>query len=343
MNDKTDQLSGEMRKLWIALAAETKDRKAADDEINKKLNSLGLLLSDHSGAVSTLIKLLSRMESQYASKMLVLTQAISDFNGFLKLPPQSNRFLAVWDAGWAMVALAVPALRLSPALAKIEKTAAIEMIAAKAFMKIPSLTARIASYTVKYHNISDVISKSNTTRDRVLKGLETIEKDDFLSDRSRAPIKELMDESENAHKVFDAVIDAVEMEYKARLHSLFLNVSYVAKESLEEKVVRMMGNLPFLTKAQLARIGKVYLWNILASWAKQNVAVVTTMYASGDGAAIEGLNDTQKEQIMSWFGPGTDIWSTGLIPPITSVWLAVRYWGVPNKRAGSPGLIFGFG
>jgi uncharacterized protein (DUF2252 family) len=127
-----------------------------------------------------------------------LQQSIQDFNEFLKLPAKSNRYVAIWDAAWAIVAATVPALRLMPALAKVEKAAAIEMATAKAFMKTPKLVARITTATAKRHNVADVIAKVNNIRDKVSKatGIHT----SVPVDQSKTPVKEMIKEADDARK-----------------------------------------------------------------------------------------------------------------------------------------------
>ena len=100
------------------------------------------------------------------AKELVLQESIRDFNGFKNLPPKSNKFIAIWDTAWAIVAVAVPAMRLLPAVQKLEKAAAIEMASAKAFMKTPKLTAENRDCGSEKHNVADVIVKANNIRDK---------------------------------------------------------------------------------------------------------------------------------------------------------------------------------
>jgi hypothetical protein len=76
----------------------------------------------------------------YHDKGMMLQEAIQDFNKFLDLPPQSNPNLAIWDPAFSILAVSVPAHRLLPFLAKMEKAAQIEMAGAKAFKLTASLT-----------------------------------------------------------------------------------------------------------------------------------------------------------------------------------------------------------
>jgi hypothetical protein len=225
MGDRVGDLEGhvgsletDVKRLNTALQTETTERKAAEKELQQQLGLLADLLTDNNTTTGYAIQYLNRLDAQCNAKELTLQQSIQDFNEFLKLPAKSNRYVAIWDAAWAIVAATVPALRLMPALAKVEKAAAIEMATAKAFMKTPKLVARITIATAKRHNVADVIAKVNNIRDKVSKatGIHT----SVPVDQSKTPVKEMIKEADDARKVLDKAIDALDSEFAARLHSV---------------------------------------------------------------------------------------------------------------------------
>ena len=329
-----------MGKLKTALDDETKERKDDKQAFQQQLGLLADLLTDNNTTTGYTIQYLNDLNAQCNAKALMLQQSIRVFNEeFLKLPPKSNRYVAIWDAAWVIVATTVPALRLMPALAKVEKAAAIEMATAKAFMKTPKLVARITIATVKRHNIADVIVKANNIRDKVNKatGIHT----SVPVDKSKTPVKEMIKEADDARKVLNSAIDALDREFAARLFSVLYEVPYTTNETLSDMATRLLPPLPYYTDDDLEQIGRFYLWNILGHYAKDNVKIVTTAYRTGDSQSISGLNDSQQDQIMEWFGLQSN-WQGGRVPVIPIFNVALSYWNVGRLKESAGGSIFGY-
>jgi hypothetical protein len=246
-----------------------------------------------------------------------------------------------------IVATAVPALRLSPALAKIEKMAADAMKPAKGFLKTPKLAAKITTAVATGHNFADVIAKSNNIRDKVSKatGIHT----SVPVDQSKTPVKGMIKEADDARKALDTAIDALDSEFAARVHSVLYKVPYqptgnLSLETLPKMAERLLPPLTYYTDDELEQLGRWFLWNILSQYAKRYVAIVTTTYRTGDSVSIDGLNDSQQEQIMEWFGPQSP-WSrsSGRVPVVRDIWFALKLWNVESRKASAGGSMFGYG
>jgi len=340
LETRVGDLETTVRTLNTALDTETTNRHTAEQDLQNQLGALADLLTDNNTTTGYVIKYLNRLDADYTAKELVLQESIRDFNEFKSLPPKSNKYIAIWDTAWAVVAVAVPAMRLLPAIQKLEKAAAIEMASAKAFMKTPKLTARIATAVVKRHNVADVIVKANNIRDKSKK-VEDV-RTTVPVDTSRSPIKDLIKESNEAHKALEGVINTLDVEFAARIHSVLYKVPYQTKETLEAMAKRLMPPLDYFDDVQVEQLGRLYLWNILGEYAKRNVAIVTMRYRTGDAVGIDGFNDSQQEQIMEWFGPQSN-WQGGRLAPIANIWVALAIWNVPRRSESSGGSIFGFG
>ena len=143
-----------------------------------------------------------------------------------------------------------------------------------------------------------------------------------------------------AHKALEGVIDTLDIEFAARIHSVLYKVSYQTKETLEAMAKRLMPPLDYFDDVQVEQLGRLYLWNILGEYAKRNVAIVTTRYRTGDAVGIDGFNDSQQEQIMEWFGPQSN-WQGGRLAPIANIWVALAIWNVPRNQKSTGGSIFG--
>jgi hypothetical protein len=106
------------------------------------------------------------------------------------------------------------------------------------------------------------------------------------------------------------------------------------KETLSTMAKRLLPPLTYYTDDELEQVGRFYLWNILSQYAKRNVAIVTTAYRTGESVGIDGLNDSQKDQIMEWFGWQSN-WQGGLILPIQNVFIALSMWNVEWRKESS--------
>jgi hypothetical protein len=151
----------------------------------------------------------------------------------------------------------------------------------------------------------------------------------------------MMEESNLAHKALEGMVEAILTEYKARLTYAMTSTPFPRKETLEKMADRLLPKLTYVEQDEADQIERTFLERILKAWAPENVAIVTMLYRTGDSITIEGLNDTQQDQIMAWFGP-TSNWQGGTIPVLPSVYYYLYKWQVP-RRTDSSGLIFGSG
>jgi hypothetical protein len=71
----------------------------------------------------------------------------------------------------------------------------------------------------------------------------------------------------------------------------------------------------------------LYLWKTLEEYAHNEVKLVKTHHHTGDELHIEGMNDTQVEQILEWFGPRSN-WQGGKVPVVHNISMALVYWHV---------------
>jgi hypothetical protein len=333
-------LKGLVKNLNKALSTEITSRVNADQEEETQLFLLADLLSDDHKTRSYTNKYQDALTAEYTAKETVLQGSMRDFSNLMKLPPKSNKYAAIWDAAWVITAAVVPALRLLPAVQKLEKAAALEGTLAKVFKESPTLATRIATAAAKGHNVADVVAKINNSRDKSNKAADV--KTSVPLDKSASAIKDLIKESNAAHLALDHVIDVFDVEFDARIHSLLYKVPYQAKGTLLAMANRLLPPLDYFDDTQIEQLGRLYLWKIIGEYAKQNVFIVTTRYRTGDTVSIDGFNDSQRDQIMEWFGPQSS-WQGGTLPPIANIWVALSIWNVQSRTESSGGSIFGFG
>jgi hypothetical protein len=328
-------LEGQVSDLVKALRDETKDRKDAEKNLQAQFAALDSLLKDNNEVQGYVIKYLSRLDAQYTAKELVLQESIRDFNEFMKLPSKSSKYVAMWESAWAILSTTVPALRLMPEIEKLEKLAAIEMASAKAFMKTPELQAKIVTLTAKGNNIADVIARGNDIRGKLTKPDEETH---VVTGPITLPIKDLIKESNDAHAKLDTNIDTLSAEFEARLHSILfkvpykwdVKVPYQWKESLTDQAKRLLPQLSYFDDAKLESLGRYFLWLIVEQYAKRNVFIVRDW--AGEEHDLEGLNDSQCEQIMEWFGLYSN-WHDLPPGPMLSLTQVFTIWGVREKRS----------
>lgn len=300
------------------------------------------MLDDNKGAGGYAIEYLSQIDASFFKKALTLQDAIRDFNDFLRLPASSNRWLAIWDTVWAGLSLALTLLRLTKTFADIEAEAQAALSVATAASTSPRLMEKVVVLAGKGHNIADVIRKGNSLRDKVdqaMKGRSA----PVSMDGVKRLIKDLMSDSDHAHYVVNIAIDALDLEFGLRLISLLYQVPYNPKGSLVDMANRLMPPFKDLNPDELEQVGRYYLWTILGEYASRgNVAILETNYRTGTGYSIDGLNDTQQDQIMEWFGFQSN-YGGGLVPPQINIWYVLAAWGVQRTQASSYGVLAGYG
>jgi hypothetical protein len=332
-------LESDVRQLHEAVLKEIQERKAADAARDQDLRQLADLLSDNNEAGSYATKYLNDVDAQYTAKEAMMQDAIREFNDFLKLPEESNNYLAIWDAAFSILSTVVPALRLTQTFSKMVKMANIEMEASRIFMVTPRLMARMTIASAKGHDIADVIRKSNDIRSKI-GHLSSLSAAPAPSDSSKSRVRQLIQESNKAHQALDDALDALDAEFNARIHSLLYRVPYISKKgTLLDMAKRLLPALPYyFTDEDLENLGQQYKWEILKIWAKTNVTVVFLKYPSLsiDTVTIEGLNKTQQDQIIKWFGIYAPRGKHFATPLVLTIYYALDYWGVPEVTRYQP-------
>ena len=337
-------LEQDVKDLQTALATEKQDRLTAQAENEQVLRDLADLLSDNEDVIAYAIKYLNHIDAQYYAKELKLQEAIQTFNEFLKLPAKATKWTAYWDAAWAVAAATVPALRLTSFFSKLEKAAQIEIAASKAFMKTPKLVARVTATITRGHNIADVMYKANNVRDKVDKavGISMV----IPVDPSRSPVRDLIQESNTAHESLDTALDALTSEFKARLHSLLYKVPYNSTGTMMDMAKKLLPELPhFFGPDELEELGRYYLWTILSKWAAEKVTWMETQSVYGTDYHLDGLNDTQKDQLMDWYGISSNWHPHGVVPMVVfaNLGMLLGAWRIKTVKRQSNIGIFGYG
>lgn len=344
MNDTTSEgdiarISEALRQLNIDLNKERKDRKDDERRQQEQLKAVVGTIMDFDGASTLVISYLIRLEARYTNLILALQDAVMEFNTFLGLPASSNNLSQYWNVAWAALGTVLPMLRISPTWVRLEKTADAELKAANYALQNTSVQTRLLTYGSRLHNVADWMNKENTLASK----MRDIEKKKPKADMARTPIKEMMIENNLAHKALEKVVDSIWAEYKARLTYAVASASFPRTETLEQMAGRLLPQLQYVEQDEAEQVKRSYLYQIINAWAPQNVAIVTTIYRTGSSKPrIEGLTDTQQDQIMAWFGFGSN-WADGKVPLLQNIWYYLALWKVPRKTESSGGSTFGYG
>lgn len=339
------RISKELKKLNDAFEKEKKGRQDDRQKQQKQLEDIINIILEYDQASTKVIRYVIRLDARYNNLILALQDAVISFNEFIRLPPSSNNLSKYWDAAWQALATIMPMLRISPAWIRLEQTAQTELKAVNNLLQNANTRTTLVTLAQRGHNVADWISKENTLAAR----MRDVEIRKPKADMSRSPIKAMMEESNAAHKALETTVDRVYEEYKARLLAAVVgNLSAPTAgtqkptETLEKMVERLLPPLNYVEQDEAEQVKRRFLFEICKAWAPQNVAVVTTVFRIGESTTIEGLNDSQQDQVMSWFGPSSN-WIGGSVPVFPSIWNYVGFWQVPQRRASSGGSVFGFG
>lgn len=332
------RISKELERLNKELVNEKNARITDQQNQQKQLAEIIGIISDYENATSKIVRYAIRLDGRYNNLILALQDAVITFNEFVRLPASSNNLSAYWDVAWAALAAVMPMLRISPAWVRLEQTAQAEMKAVNNVLSNADTRTKLVTLAQRGHNVADWVAKENTIAAR----LRDVEIKKPKADMSRTPIKAMMEESNNAHKALETAVDTIYEDYKARLLLAVVGTPSTKTETLEQMAVRLLPQLNYVELDEAEQVKRQFLFEMCKAWAPKNAAIVTTIYRLGETVTIEGLNDTQQDQIMDWFGP-TSNWHGGSIPPWPSIWNFVYWWNIPRKKASSGGSSLGFG
>ncbi len=341
MNDKTNYTDEDIKRIAseeLKKQLKTLDFDTKLGQQQKEFEDFVGVTMDYERTAMLVLKYFIKLEARYINLTLALQDAIMDFNTFLNLPRSSNNLSAYWDTAWAALATFLPMLRVFPAWVKLEKAAEAELKAANYVLQDRSIQTKLITYGSRVHNIGDWMNKENSLYAR----LRDVETKTPKVDMARTPIKAMMEENNAAHKTLEKVVEAIWAEFKARVMCALARTQFPRTEPLEKMADRLLPKLSYLEQDEADQVERSFLDQILTAWAPRNVAIVTTVYRTGQTVTIRGLNDTQQEQIMAWFGPGSN-WAGGTVPVFPAIYNYLYRWNVPRKKESSGGAAFGYG
>jgi hypothetical protein len=227
------------------------------------------------------------------------------------------------------------ALVLSSALGN-KKAQAVQLIQGG-----KELAAKIGETNEKYKGL-----KENGTKLDEAPGTRQIAQ----LDAAGVAVNQLIGCSRRAFEVWKNATLALQLEFNNRLE----HAGRAHSETLEKMATRLLPEPPELTEDELQQIQTLYLYQIIAAWASQNLTLTDdvddwTLSNSGTGIfhAVHrhGLNDNQEETLMNWFGVGARRGTIFSKPPIVSLDSQLQAWGVPmstrvtRHRGSGPGYL----
>src|SRR5579864_2374501 len=261
-----------LRKQVAAHERQLKEQARQIHDIQVYLRRRDALELDAIRAQSHVLKYVGSFVAQLNGKSHALDEAIREFNKFLDLPERSSKFLAIWDLSWNLLAVALPALRMTGALSQMEKDAEIATKAAEIFWKEIPKTARLVAVLPNAGDLATVVDKLNTARKNGEAAMSTQVND--LQKRAsvtKGPVRELIQDANKAMELSNTVIDSLYHEFENRL--LYLSFDVSPKESLFDYAHKMLSVPEFFTDDEIDRLSLKYKWFLVGYYAKQYVQV----------------------------------------------------------------------
>jgi len=168
-------------------------------------------------------------------------------------------------------------------------------------------------------------------------------------DVSRKVILELVEDARKASDAWKIAYAAELVEYENRyVHDLPASNPAKKSQSLEDYMKEHLPNTPRLTSDELVECETMYLWCLIGGYVgapayhnpqgpSPNVKIVETttkvhyhrpmgveMQTFGPKLSIDGLNDTQQNEIKALFGPSIKRGKIFKSPPVTDVYKFLR-------------------
>lgn len=304
------------------------------------------LIVSHEKAQGIEMKYLARINGELFARGLVLTHAMDKYNAFLNLPATDQSTSAIWDFAYSILSTAVPLLRLTDFVKKLETNASVAYAIAKATgdkgraaaaAKTAAKVARKAGETAeKINDAKEKVEKIKEGYDKVTQEQESNPLGNL--DAARKPILDLIKAGQEAEAAWGKAIDAELLEFENRLNGFQAS----KQGTLEDYVKSLLPPVPTFNKDELLEIENLYLWQLIGAYVKDNVQIVKTTvvtqimratsqeFSRGTPTySVQGLNNTQQQTILGLFGPqakrGKIFFMPALLPTGDSIWFFLGY------------------
>lgn len=282
------------------------------------------LISDHESAQTYGNQYLGEMNNALFARGQILNLAMEGFNEFLKLPKTDSKYAAIWDFAFNALAMAVPALRLTQfidrqhiaanAAYEIAKAVGDRATKAKAVKVITTGLKQGGKVANKINDIKGKVGGITESGGKVMEEDKGQEAKSDLSkrlDASRKVVRDLIKDGDKALESWKKALSAELQTFQNRLSG----AEKTPGESLRKYIERLLEAIPKLTDEELDQVETKFLWLMLVAYCRSNVQIVETThitqvhtiggsrdYPEGTTLSITGLNNTQQNTLVEWFG-----------------------------------------
>jgi hypothetical protein len=263
------------------------------------------ILKDNQHARSHADKYLAAVDLEMFARGQMLTAAMDMFSKFLDLPETSSKLKAFFETALNALALVQPELFLVKFLGEEAKAVDLALTIAEATGSKAAKAVRIAGKVSQAaEKVKGVKEKYDGYQDRQEKKKQAPEAAEKLGqlDASLEPIIRLVDSYARAQDIWSKAIDTLDKEFDNRLDG----AGGPPKETMEAMARRLLRLPERLGKDELVQLRTAYLWELVSAWAKSSVTIVDIPPAYGyvGGYEYKGINNTQRDTVMEWFGFG---------------------------------------
>ncbi len=335
-----------------ALDGRVEQLEKRQDRIDRRINNVeqhqqelrrreAMIITDNQRAHDYAMKYISRFLAELNARSGMITSAIESFNKFMALPPHSSMWGQIFDFAFGLLAVAVPALRLTTLLRDAEVAISI---AEKAEVAAPKMARALKGIENANERI-EVINKGRETVNKLGEGVETHEKPEEAQkevkelqelDPKRQAFKELNEYAKKGIALWERVLDLLDQSLENRL----TNLEAPPKEPMLSMAQRLLKLPQPFTPEEMDQLELQYLWYLISSYCKQNVVIYRrTVIQEGRGAGwtksvkegIDGLNNTQQETLQEMFGPGAKRGKYFSMIASYNIYVTLAMWGVRRE------------
>jgi hypothetical protein len=263
-----------------------------------------------------------------------LVIAVTKFSTFLGLKELPKKFDIYLSLAASFLPMVCPELFLAKWLGDSEEAVKRALAVSSA---LGDKRAKAVNLVQKGKEAATKVAEMNERRKGRAENLAKLEempgaKQIAQLDAAEVVVNELIGVSRRAFAVWQDATLAVATEFSKRLD----NPQHKTSESLESMAKRLLPLPPALTNDELQQVEKVYLYQIIASWAGANITLDDDVDDwTADGGEKQhhvhrhGLNDNQAETLVAWFGVQAPRGKIFNLPPILDVNRQLQVWGAP--------------
>jgi hypothetical protein len=308
-------------------------RKMAKSDEDKALEV------DHQKARDHIDRFMRAVDRGFNVRHAILTGAIQEYNDFRKLESSPSLAPAIWDLAFKGLSELVPVLRLGAIFAQQYERADLALKLAKGLGEKARLADKAKMVVTGAGLVGAKVAKYANEAKEILEKAEKVNAEPNGGVKVHASwglIKTLINDLYDGAKLADKVLNLETEEWENRLYGReATTLKQLAQKQLTlQQLVQKhlpMPDLELENEKIQEEVKLAVLYQLVLAHCKEEVYWEVVLYPHFKTMDLKGINDSQINQIIEWFGGLTNRGKYFKAPPVFRIEMFLM-WSVPEKR-----------